>query len=172
MTTHEDRWSQHREISGGVLALDAEDLVRLLPLSKKRILIDRVLSLQPGRHAVAQKAVTAGDVATPGRKSGFVFPSTSALIALEQVSMVILLSASEPKSTLASAWCHQPTSIYPSLVEVETLDVVQEMTVPGLLHLRASKVSESSETMKFEGGVSVGGEEFITAHWWMGIIES
>jgi len=55
---------------------------------------------------------------------------------------------------------------------VETLDVVQEMAVPGLLHLRASKVSESNETVKFEGGVSVGGEEFITAHWWMGIIES
>lgn len=86
--------------------------------------------------------------------------------------MVILLSASELKSTLASAWCHQSTSVYPSLVEVETLDVVREMTVPGLLNLRASKVSESSEMVKFEGGVSVGGEEFITAHWWMGIIES
>ena len=171
MTTHEDRWSHHREISGGVLALDAEDLNRLLPLSKKRILIDRVIALQPGSHAVAQKAVTAGDVATPGRKSGFVFPSTSALIALEQVSLVILLSAAEPTSPLAAAWRGQPLSMYPTLIEVETLDVVHEMMVPGLLHLRASKISESSDGVDFEGGVSVGGEEFISARWVMGIIE-
>ena len=59
MAADQERWRMHRELSNGVLELDAEDLDRLLPLSRKRILLDRVVSVQPGLQAVAQKAVVA-----------------------------------------------------------------------------------------------------------------
>lgn len=162
----------HRELSNGVLELDAEDLDRLLPLSRKRILLDRVVSVQPGLQAVAQKAVTTGDVATPGKKCAFVFPSTTALVALEQLSLVILLAAEDPVERVDAAWRNRPSAGHPVLVEVETLVVEQEMAVPGLLDLRATRVSQSDAGTIFEGGASVGGEEFVRARWLMGEIQN
>ncbi|MGE4614584.1 MAG: hypothetical protein AAEJ46_09625, partial [Planctomycetota bacterium] len=117
MAADQERWKLHRELSIGVLELDAEDLGRLLPLSPKRILLDRVVSVQPGLQAVARKAVTTGDVATPGRKCAFVFPSTTALVALEQLSLVILLSAEDPVERVDAAWRNRPTSGHAVMVE-------------------------------------------------------
>ena len=58
------------------------------------------------------------------------------------------------------------------LVEVESLEVEQEMAVPGLLDLRATRVSQSDAGTIFEGGASVGGEEFVRARWLMGEIQN
>jgi hypothetical protein len=172
MAADQERWKLHRELSNGVLELDAEDLGRLLPLSPKRILLDRVVSVQPGLQAVARKAVTTGAVATPGRKCAFVFPSTTALVALEQLSMVILLSAEDPVERVDAAWRNRPTSGHAVMVEVESLEVEQEMAVPGLLDLRATRVGQTDAGTIFEGGASVGGEEFVRARWVMGAIEN
>ncbi len=172
MADEEDRWSRHREISDGVLVLDAEDLDQLLPLNRKRILVERVISLQPGLQAVAQKAVTAGDVVTPGRVADFSFPSTSALSALEQLALVIILSAEQVPTSLPSAWRSPDSDQHWMMTEVEVLDVISEMAAPGILHMRATKIEEDEIGVLFEGGVSVEGEDFIRARWRMGTIQN
>lgn len=169
MTAEEARWDRHRILGDGVLSLDAEDLRLLLPLSKDRILIDRVLSLEPGEMAVAQKAVSGGDVSAVGEKNKFVFPSTTAMTALEQLSLVVLLAAVDPPSTTPSVWKSGQGTKIPHLTEIETLEVDSEMVVPGILHLRAHLVREIDDANNlFEGGVSVGGVDFIRARWVMG----
>ena len=171
MVAEEPRWEPHRILADGVLSLDAEDLRRLLPLAKDRIQIDRVLSLQPGEMAIAQKAVSGGDVSTKGEQSTFVFPSTNAMSALEQLSLVVLLSREDPPSSTPAVWKASQGSPYPQLVEIETLEVDSEMVVPGILHLRAHLVHEvGNGGSLFEGGVSVGGVDFIRARWVMGSI--
>lgn len=165
------RWQKQRMLSNGVLTLDAEDLRRLLPLSKSRILIDQVISLQPGRMAVAQKAVSGGDSQRAGNQVDFVFPSTTAMSALEQLSCVVLLSAALPEKDIASAWKSDTGMMLPRVVEIENLEVDTEMVVPGILHLRVTLIREvDAETCLFEGGVSVAGVDFIRARWLMGEI--
>jgi hypothetical protein len=169
MTAEEGRWEKHRMLGDGVLSLDAEDLRLLLPLSKDRILIDRILSLEPGEMAVAQKAVSGGDVPTAGEKNKFVFPSTTAMSALEQLSLVILLAAVDPPTTTPTVWKTRQGMKIPHLTEIETLEVDSEMVVPGILHLRAHLIRKIDDTTNlFEGGVSVGGVDFIRARWVMG----
>ena len=169
MVAEEPRWEPHRILADGVLSLDAEDLRRLLPLAKNRIQIDRVLSLQPGEMAIAQKAVSGGDVSTKGEPSTFVFPSTHAMSALEQLSLVVLLAAVDPPSTTPSVWKSGQGTKIPHLTEIETLEVDSEMVVPGILHLRAHLVREIDDANNlFEGGVSVRGVDFIRARWVMG----
>ncbi len=172
MAEEEDRWSRHRELSDGVLVLDAEDLERLLPMNRKRILVERVISLQPGLQAVAQKAVTAGDVVTPGRSADFSFPSTSALSALEQLALVIILSNEQEPSSFPSAWRSPDLFQQWMMTEIEVLDVIAEMGAPGILHMRATKIEETEMGVLFEGGVSVEGNDFIRARWRMGTIQN
>ena len=163
------RGERHRTLADGVLALDAEDLRQLLPVSKDRILIDRVLSLQPGDMAIAQKAVSGGDVPRVGEKSSFVFPSTTAMSALEQLALVVILSAVEPPSTIPKVWTAGAGLKIPRIVEIETLEVDSEMVVPGILHLRAHLARELEDgNSLFEGGVSVGGVDFIPSRRVMG----
>ena len=167
MVAEEPRWEPHRILADGVLSLDAEDLRRLLPLAKDRIQIDRVLSLQPGEMAVYRGC----EVEHWREPMTFVFPSTHAMSALEQLSLVVLLSREDPPSSTPEVWKASQGSPYPQLVEIETLEVDSEMVVPGILHLRAHLVHEvENGGSLFEGGVSVGGVDFIRARWVMGSI--
>lgn len=163
------RWDQHRSIGDGVLSLDAEDLRQLLPIDKDRILLDRIHSLQPGEMAIAQKAVSNGDVHRVGEKNTFVFPSTTAMSALEQLALVVILSESAPASVIPRVWQTTEGQQIPQVLEIETLEVESEMIVPGTLHLRAQQVQKLGDGRGlFEGGVSIGGVDFIRARWVMG----
>lgn len=157
-------WGLHRQISGGPLQLDAVDLERLLPVDRKKLLLDKVISLQPGVHGVAEKAVTAGSFKFRSQqRDEFLFPSTQAFSALEQLALVILLSAEGLQS--GDQW--------PSLSSINEMKVAAEMVEPGLLHIHARIVDQeefSSGALKrftFEGVVSVNGEDFVAASWEM-----
>ena len=157
-------WGLHRQISGGPLQLDAVDLERLLPVDRKKLLLDKVISLQPGVHGVAEKAVTSGSFKVRSQqRDEFLFPSTQAFTALEQLALVILLSAEGLQS--GDQW--------PSLSSINEMKVAAEMVEPGLLHIHARIVDQgelASGALKrftFEGVVSVNGEDFVTASWEM-----
>ena len=91
------------------------------------------------------------------------FPSTQAFSALEQLALVILLSAEGLQS--GDQW--------PSLSSINEMKVAAEMVEPGLLHIHARIVDQeefSSGALKrftFEGVVSVNGEDFVAASWEM-----
>ena len=157
-------WGLHRQISGGPLQLDAVDLERLLPVDRKKLLLDKVISLQPGVHGVAEKAVTSGSFKVRSQqRDEFLFPSTQAFTALEQLALVILLSAEGLQS--GDQW--------PSLSSINEMKVAAEMVEPGLLHIHARIVDQeelASGALKrftFDGVVSVNGEDFVTASWEM-----
>ncbi|MCA8959539.1 MAG: hypothetical protein KDC38_03455 [Planctomycetes bacterium] len=81
---------QTREsIDGGVLQLDVEDILELLPHRPPQLLLDRVLSLVPGVHAVGLKVVTGNELGLATRKHGFVFPATFALEAVLQLARIV-----------------------------------------------------------------------------------
>lgn len=171
MNLEGSRWDRHRLLGDGVLSLDAEDLRQILPIDKNRILVDRVLSIQPGDMAIAQKAVSGGDVNRVGEEKKFVFPSTTAMSALEQLASVVILSASDPADSVPRVWQTTDDQQIPHLIEIETLEVDSEMVVPGTLDLRVQKIRKLDDgNVLFEGGVSVAGVDFIRARWTMGKI--
>ncbi|MGB1071017.1 MAG: hypothetical protein ACPG1Z_05060 [Planctomycetota bacterium] len=159
-----DRWTLHRQASPGALQLDATDLEDLLPITREKLLIDRVLALRPGMHAIAEKAVSAGPREQQFRgRDDFSFPSTLAFSALEQLSLLIMISELPVGETVE----------VPALVSISSLEISAELVEPGLLHLNARSIGkiEVSETgdevLGFEGTVSVNGEDFVTAAWQM-----
>ncbi len=159
-----DRWSLHRKASPGALQLDATDLEELLPIQRDRLLIDRVLALRPGLHAIAEKAVSAGPREQQFRgREEFTFPSTHAFSAMEQLSLVIMISDLPLGQTIE----------VPSLVSIASMNVSAELIEPGLLHMnvRSTGVADipevEGEVLGFEGTVSVNGEDFVTATWQM-----
>ena len=159
-----DRWSLHRQASPGALQLDATDLEELLPIQRDRLLIDRVLALRPGLHAIAEKAVSAGPREQQFRgREEFTFPSTHAFSAMEQLSLVIMISELPLGQTID----------VPALVSIASMKVSAELVEPGLLHLnvRSTGIVDipevEGEVLGFEGSVSVNGEDFVTATWQM-----
>ena len=162
--SQKDRWSLHRQTSPGALQLEATDLEELLPIPREKLLIDRVLALRPGMHAIAEKAVSAGPREHQFRgREDFTFPSTLAFSALEQLSLVIMISGLPVGETVE----------VPALVSISSMEISAELVEPGLLHLNARstgkiEVSEiEGEILEFEGTVSVNGEDFVTASWQM-----
>ena len=159
-----DRWSLHRQASTGALQLDATDLEELLPIQRDRLLIDRVLALRPGMHAIAEKAVSAGPREQQFRgREEITFPSTHAFSAMEQLSLVIMISELPLGQTID----------VPALVSIASMNVSAELVEPGLLHLnvRSTGIVDiqevEGEVLGFEGTVSVNGEDFVTATWHM-----
>lgn len=162
--TESDRWELHRQISPGALQLESTDLENLLPISREKLLLDRVLSLRPGTHAVAEKAVSAGPKEQQFRgRQEFSFPSTVAFSALEQLSLVVLFSALPEGQSIQM----------PALVSIESLEISAEMVEPGLLHLHVISLGQADgfdgddRVVRFMGRVTVNGEDFVKATWAM-----
>ena len=161
-----DRWELHRQISPGALQLEATELENLLPIPREKLLLDRVLSLRPGAHAVAEKAVSAGPKEQQFRgRQEFTFPSTVAFSALEQLSLVVLISDLSKGQTIQ----------VPALVSIDSLEVAAEMLEPGLLHLHVMSKGKGTSfdgddgVVRFMGGATVNGEDFVKATWAMKI---
>ena len=159
-----DRWALHRQTSPGALQLEATDLEELLPIPREKLLIDRVLALRPGMHAIAEKSVSAGPREQQFRgREEFTFPSTVAFSALEQLSLVIMISELPVGESLE----------VPALLSIASLEVSAELMEPGLLHLNARSAGRvedpqiTDEVIGFQGTVSVNGEDFVTAKWQM-----
>ena len=143
------------ELSGGVLELDAEDLLELLPQRPSMLLVDRVVCLVPGVHAVGIKAVTGNEYGLASRRHGFVFPSTFVLEGLVQLATVTLLYASKERPLLG-------------LHTVESMEVHQEMMAGERLYLTVNVTTAGqpvagalSAPVRIEGEAELGGKTFV-----------
>ncbi|MDR1712804.1 MAG: 3-hydroxyacyl-ACP dehydratase FabZ [Coriobacteriales bacterium] len=84
------------------MTLDIEAIQEILPHRPPFLLIDRVLEMQPGQYAKAQKCVTAGEPFFAGHfPQQKVMPGVLILEALAQTGAVALLSVPENAGRLA-----------------------------------------------------------------------
>ena len=134
---------RRRRFHGGVLELDAEDLLEIVPQRPPLLLLDRVLALVPGEHAVALKHVCGDEAGLDHHRHGFVFPSTFAAEALTQLAQLVVSGVAVPEDRTPAARLDAET--WPSLVAIDALTVHQELLEPGSLHLTVSKLEERSE---------------------------
>ncbi|MEM7263122.1 MAG: hypothetical protein AAF488_14120 [Planctomycetota bacterium] len=164
-----------REAGDEVLQLDIEDLLELLPQRPPQLLIDRVLALVPGMHAVGLKAVTGNEAGLAKRKHGFVFPATFALEFLVQLASVV--------RHYPTRFAHRPDAgqkdrrpigdplpigALEILRSVESFQVEREMVIAGRLYGSVSIVGESVDddggfVTACRGQVHLGGEPYIEA---------
>jgi len=144
-----------------VLSLDIEDLLRLLPHRPPLLLLDEVLALVPGEHAVARKLVSGDEAGLAARRTGFVFPATLAAEALAQLAGLVASGLCIPEEAAGG------TSPWPQLVALETLEVHRELCEPAQLDLTVS-CTESPEgapkdERRFTGEATIAGDRYVTA---------
>ena len=135
----QDELEQRLRLSGGILSWEIEDLLQAFPQRAPFLLLDRVLSLIPGNHAVAIKRVTGHEGGFASHRHGFVFPSTFAVEALGQLAQLLASGLTLPSE-------RKPADPWPRVVAVDDLVVHQELLAPGSLHLSASRFAGGPPT--------------------------
>ncbi|MGZ6256030.1 MAG: 3-hydroxyacyl-ACP dehydratase FabZ [Candidatus Limnocylindria bacterium] len=84
------------------LPLEAADIMRIIPHRYPFLLIDRVVELEPGKHVVATKSVTANEPQFTGHFPGRpIMPGVLMVEALAQAGAVAVLSLPEYRGKLA-----------------------------------------------------------------------
>ena len=84
------------------LPLEAADIMRIIPHRYPFLLIDRVIELEPGKHVVAIKSVTANEPQFTGHFPGRpIMPGVLMVEALAQAGAVAVLSLPEYAGKLA-----------------------------------------------------------------------
>ncbi|HWR71553.1 MAG TPA: 3-hydroxyacyl-ACP dehydratase FabZ [Nitrospirota bacterium] len=79
------------------MQLDFEEIKKLIPQRFPFIMIDRVLEIEPGKHAVAIKNISGNDVVFQGHfPEKAVMPGALILEAMAQAS-IVLFSAEKPR---------------------------------------------------------------------------
>ena len=154
-----------RAFNDGVLALEIEDILQVLPHRPPVLLVDRVMTLVPGSHAVAMKAVTGNECGLAGRRRGFTFPSTFALEALVQVATLVILSGDPGHED-------SPPSYALRLTEVESLKIEQEMATGDLIYLHVSISLGSEGEYRTEGHAELNGKTYVRTTFCLQRIES
>ena len=125
--------ARRRRFGAGVLALEIEDILAILPQRPPLLMLDRVVSLVPGEHAVAVKHVSGDEAGLDHHRHGFVFPSTFAVESLSQLGQILAANIAVPEDRdLKEPW--------PELVAVGNLTVHRELLAPGTIHLSVSTV--------------------------------
>ncbi len=83
------------------LPLEAADIMRIIPHRHPFLLIDRVVELDPGKHVVAMKSVTANEPQFTGHFPGRpIMPGVLMVEALAQAGAVAVLSLPEYRGKL------------------------------------------------------------------------
>ncbi len=177
--------AQRRERDGTVLQLDIEEVLELLPHRSPNLLLDRVIALVPGTHAVGLKLVTGNEYGLATRKHGFVFPAPFALELLVQLATIVLhyprrygmrldagskgrTPAPEPIELDGFTWLH----------EVESLEVRREMLIGDRLYASVSVLGsvaasgESHAATRCTGQVHLAGEPYVEAVFQLGSLEA
>lgn len=137
---------------GGAIALEAEDILEILPHRGPVLLVDRVYSLLPGKHAVGCKVVTGNEFGLARPRQGFVFPSTLAFEAVGQLAALTLLfgrggsTEGEPGVALAG---------------VQELKVRREMLSGGVIQLSIDVLRRRMGLARIQGHATVDGEPYL-----------
>src|SRR5690606_25543885 len=81
-----------RQRPAGVRAMEAADIMKLLPHRYPMLMVDRIVELEPGRRAVGVKNVTVNEPVFTGHYPGYpIFPGVLIIEAMAQVGGVALL---------------------------------------------------------------------------------
>lgn len=79
------------------MQLDFEEIKKLIPQRFPFIMIDRIIELEPGKHAVAIKNVTGNDIFFLGHfPEKAVMPGAAILEAMAQAAIVLFAAGKEP----------------------------------------------------------------------------
>lgn len=149
-------------IQGG-LALDIEDLLRILPHRPPFLLLDRVIALVPGQHAVASKRVGGREKGLATPYGGFVFPSTLVVEALAQLGELVASGIAVPAADRSAA-PRRDGEDWPRLAAIASSEVHQEMLDPGSIDLTVSRTGTAEDgTIEFVGQASLDGAPFVDA---------
>ena len=145
MTQELDGEAQARRLRfrGGRLDLEIEDILAIVPQRPPLLLLDRVLSLVPGEHAVAVKNVCGEEAGLRPQRHGFVFPSTLVVEALSQLAQLVVSGVSVPPE--AEGAQVPDADHWPRLVSIDALQVHQELVRPVPLHLTVSVLGQESD---------------------------
>ncbi len=165
------QFALRRRLDDGVLRLDVEDLLRTLHQRPPLLLLDRVIALVPGEHAVGLKRVSGNEAGLAVRRHGFVFPSTLGLEALAQLATVVIRGISPPpdpgRHRSAPELALNPLPAL-QLSEVESLEVHRELDSPAAIHLIVSRLEgEEAGEMRFAGEATIEGELYLSARFLM-----
>ncbi len=146
-----------RDLYQGACVLEAEEILRLLPHRPPILLLDRVVALVPGHHAVGVKLVTGNEFGLSTRAHGFVFPATLALEALVQLATVVIRYPDSGLLPVESA----AEGIF--LFEAEKVAVHREMVCGDRLHLHVD-ISPSRQWPRVAAGqATLGGAPYVDA---------
>ncbi len=146
-----------KALRGGVVALDIEDILRLLPHRPPVLLVDRVVSLVPRQHAVGIKLLTGNEYGLSRRRHGFVFPAPMALDALAQLAALVIVYPEDGKLE------KNPKGPWGTLAGVQSLTVYREFVSPEAIHLHVSLLKPFPPYFHFEGEATVGGKPYVHA---------
>jgi len=154
------RIALRRKLGGGVLSLDVEDLVRILPHRPPLLLLDQVLALVPRQHAVARKLISGDEAGLAARRTGFVFPATLVAEALAQLAGLVAAGISVPEEAAGRS------APWPELAALETLEVHRELDEPAVLDLTVSRlepvVGDDPAELRFAGEATIAGVPYVT----------
>lgn len=128
-----------RELHQGAAQIDTQDILRLIPHRNPNLMLDRVLTIVPGRHGVGVKAVSGDECGLASRGHLFVFPSTFALECLAQLAAVVDASAEFPDPASPEGRSEEGMEAAAESVrilsEVEYLKIHREMLTSEPLYL-------------------------------------
>ena len=147
-----------RALGGGVLSLDIEDILRLLPHKPPMLMVDKVLTLTPGRHGVGIKAVSGNEYGLHTIRHGFVFPATLALEALAQLAALVLVC---PENGVIPAGTSPRAS--GSIAAIRSFETHREMVVAEVIHLDINITKRIDPYVRVEGEASIAGERYVNS---------
>lgn len=158
-----------RELYQGAAQVDIEDILRLLPHRGPNLLVDRVLTLIPGRHAVGVKSVSGDEYGLASRGHAFVFPSTFALEGLAQLAAIVDASARLPDPSTEEGRSEDAIAEAAASVRilgaVHSFEVRREMLTSEPLYLTVDLEPTSDDTtVRARGRAIIHGETFAEAH--------
>ncbi|MEE8141973.1 MAG: hypothetical protein V3T77_02630, partial [Planctomycetota bacterium] len=139
----------------GVRELEAEDLLLLLPHRPPILMLDRVISLVPRRHAVGLKMVTGNEFGLSTKEHGFIFPATLALEALVQLATVTLRYPED------GVWPEKGMEDSVFLAGIEQLTVHRELLSGEALQLSVTIQDPDPTPVSVDGQVVLGGEAYV-----------
>lgn len=159
----ESRRELQTAVHGGVLGLDLADLLEILPHRPPMLLVDRVLSLVPGQHAVGTKTVTGNEFGLSRRRVGFVFPSTLAFEALGQLAAVALLYEHQSGRPSPSEEPHADSEPTVLLTGVEHLEVHREALPGDVLQMSIDILRARRGMHQIQGRIAISGQPYLVA---------